>query len=328
MPKGGRKKYRWLLLPRVRSPPGRVEMTSPSGGLKWGGKSALSVWVVFLSVFGRQREETPADAKWHGSYISPSLYYLVDTSRRIKQLPAHAARLPGVRGQLLGRLLLLLPAHLPGTGGDGVCLTLFLGQPPVHAPPPPVLPLRVPAFPPGRGPGGLRPELAALGPVLPADPPRRARRLHQSAQRALGPQVLVPGRAAAARAGLPRRLPAPWPVADDVTRLTGLRRRYAPPGPEAAARRRPGPPSACGGRPAGTGGLHTSLSTLSSPHGSNTLLCPLPSASLLRFIKSAPYRIADNRIQKGNSPSWLSQDPVPQYLCPTGLLLKNFTPLL
>lgn len=222
-------------------------------------KNALSVWVVFFNVFGRQREETPADAKWHGSYISPSLYYFLDTSRRIKQLPAHAARVPGVRGQLLGRLLLLVPAHLPGPGGDGVRLALFLGQPPVHASPPPVLPLRVPALPPGRGPRGLRAELAALGPVLPADPPRGARRLHQPAQRALGAQVLVPGRAAAARAGLPRRLPAPWLVSDDVTRLPGLRRRHAPPGPEAAARRRPRPRSPGDRRPAGTGGLRHSL---------------------------------------------------------------------
>jgi len=238
-------------------------MTSPSGGLKWEEKKKKKTLFecascVFECVWEaereREREDNPADARWQGSYISPSLYYLVDTSRRIKQLPAHAARLPGVRGQLLGRLLLLLPAQLPGARGDGVRLALLLGQPPVHAPPPPVLPLRVPALPPGRGPGGLRAELAALGPVLPADSPRRARRLPQPAQCALGPQVLVPGRAAAARAGLPRRLPPPWPVADDVTRLPGLRRRYASRGPEAAARRRPGSPFVRLRGPAGNGG--------------------------------------------------------------------------
>lgn len=127
-----------------------------------------------------------------------------DTSRRIKQLPFDATRMLGICGQLVCRLLFIVSAYIPSYR-NRICLPVFSHEP-VHALTPPVLPLRVPAQPPGREPGRVLVKLSpSLAAVLPAAPSRRAGGLHQPSQRPCA-QVLVPGRAAA-RTWLSGRVP-------------------------------------------------------------------------------------------------------------------------
>ncbi len=119
-----------------------------------------------------------------------------DTSRRIKQLPLmQLGCLESVANSSVAYSS-SSPLTYPATG-NRICLPVFSHEPPVHALTPPVLPLRVPAQPPGREPGcvlvKLSPSLAA---VLPAAPSRRTSGLHQPSQRPRA-QVFVPGRAAA-----------------------------------------------------------------------------------------------------------------------------------
>ena len=142
--------------------------------------------------------------KWHTSYFS-FFFPLTDTSRRIKQLPFDATRMPGISGQLVCRVFLVVAANV-SRHWNRVRVPLLFDEPPVHATASPVLPLWVPAQPPGGKSRRLFAELPApLSTVLPADPPWGTGRFHKPPQRA-GAKVFLPGRAEA-RVRVPRCIP-------------------------------------------------------------------------------------------------------------------------
>lgn len=193
-------------------PPRHGEMTSPSGTFLKTLWAAVCVCVFGEGLSFRRVRNARGSLRARVNDIPHIFLFFprTDTSRRIKQLPFDATRMLGICGQLVCRLLFIVSAYIPSYR-NRICLPVFSHEPPVHALTPPVLPLRVPAQPPGREPGRVLVKLSpSLTAVLPAAASRRTGGLHQPSQRPRA-QVLVPGRTAAGT-GLSGRVPQAWPV--------------------------------------------------------------------------------------------------------------------